>query len=206
MSRPVRRVVTGHDEAGKAVVAFDGPAPVVFKNAARPGYSLTQLWMTDGAPALVDNGPDPTARPVTIEPAAKGTVIRVIEFPPDSEATRALSAEQAKAIFQKMGSGSAATVRSDSRHPLMHRTKTVDYGLVMEGSITLVLDDADVALTAGDVVVQRGTNHAWSNRSGKPCRMLFVLIDGHLSADVAAAITAFDAVPEAPSAAHRDAQ
>jgi hypothetical protein len=63
----------------------------------------------------------------------------------------------------------------------------------------------DVSLAGGDVVVQRGTNHAWSNRSGKPCRMLFVLIDGHLSTDIAEAITAFDSTPDARDPATRDA-
>jgi len=192
MSRSVRRVVTAHDNLGKAVVAIDGPAPVVFKNPNRPGYSLTQLWMTDCAPAVVDNAADPTDRPITIEPSASGMVIRIIEFPPENEATRTLTPEQAKAIFQTMGSGSAATGRLHSRHPLMHRTKTLDYGVVLEGGITLVLDDSDVDLDTGDVVVQRGTNHAWSNRSGKPCRMLFVLMDAVVSPDVEKAIAIFE--------------
>jgi quercetin dioxygenase-like cupin family protein len=63
-------------------------------------------------------------------------------------------------------------------HPLMHRTDTVDYGIVLSGEIYLVLDKQETLLKAGDVVVQRGTNHAWSNRSDKPCRMAFILVDG----------------------------
>ena len=72
------------------------------------------------------------------------------------------------------------------RHPMMHRTETIDYAVVLDGEITLLLDDVDVQLKTGDVVIQRGTNHAWSNRSGKPCRMLYILIDGRFDPDLAA--------------------
>jgi uncharacterized cupin superfamily protein len=70
----------------------------------------------------------------------------------------------------------------------MHRTESIDYGIVIEGEMTLVLDEAEVPLRRGSVVVQRGTNHAWANRSGKPCRMLFVLVDGRFDASLAAAL------------------
>jgi uncharacterized cupin superfamily protein len=68
----------------------------------------------------------------------------------------------------------------------MHRTETIDYAVVLEGEITLVLDDEDVVLKAGDVVIQRGNNHSWSNRSDKMCRMLYVLIDGRFDPELAA--------------------
>ena len=195
MATIVRRIVTGHDLEGRAIVTSDGPVPVVVTNPQRPGYSWSQVWMTDTAPATIDNGPDPTQRPVSIEPAASGSVIRVIEFPPETEQSRALNAERAKELFARMGSANASTGRPGSRHPLMHRTETVDYGIVLEGEITLVLDDSDVPLHAGDIVIQRGTNHAWSNRSGKSCRMAFILLDARLDADVAGAIAAFEAAP-----------
>ena len=72
----------------------------------------------------------------------------------------------------------------------MHRTESVDYGMVIEGEMTLILDDAEVALAEGSVVIQRGTNHAWANRSGRACRMLFVLIDGAYDPAIAAALAA----------------
>ena len=77
--------------------------------------------------------------------------------------------------------------KPNSPHPLMHRTETVDYGIVISGEMTLVLDKGERLLRAGDVVIQRGTNHAWANRSGKPCRMLFVLVDGRYEPSVAEA-------------------
>ncbi|MEO7726459.1 MAG: cupin domain-containing protein, partial [Burkholderiales bacterium] len=86
--------------------------------------------------------------------------------------------EQARELFIKSGAGEASTYGRGGRHPMMHRTETVDYAVVLEGEITLLLDEGDVQLKAGDVVIQRGTSHAWSNRSGKEVKMLYVLIDG----------------------------
>ncbi len=80
--------------------------------------------------------------------------------------------------FAEIGDAAASTVKADSPHPLMHRTESIDYGIVISGEMTLVLDRGETLLKQGDVVIQRGTNHAWANRSGKPCRMLFVLVDG----------------------------
>ena len=90
--------------------------------------------------------------------------------------------------FSQIGDAHASTVRADSPHPLMHRTESVDYGVVIDGEMTLVLDQGEVLLRPGSVVVQRGTNHAWANRSTRPCRMLFVLIDGHYSPELARAL------------------
>lgn len=192
MTKTVRRVVTGHDSAGRAVVAIDGPTPATFSNPLRPGYQWSQVWMTDASPVPIDNAPDPTNRPVKIEPAEHGSVIRVIEFPPETPESLARAREQSREVFARMGSADAATGRPQSRHPLMHRTKTVDYGIVLEGSITMVLDETEVELSAGDIVVQRGTNHAWSNRSGQTCRMVFILLDGVFTPEVREAIERFD--------------
>jgi uncharacterized cupin superfamily protein len=93
-----------------------------------------------------------------------------------------------KSAFSQIGDEAASTVKAHSPHPLMHRTESVDYGVVIEGELTLVLDDSEVQLLPGTVVVQRGTNHAWANRSGKPCRMLFVLVDGRYDPAIAAAL------------------
>jgi uncharacterized cupin superfamily protein len=90
--------------------------------------------------------------------------------------------------FKEIGDGSASTLKAGSPHPLMHRTETIDYGVVIEGEITLILDDSEVDLRVGGVVIQRGTNHAWANRSGKPCRMLFVLVDGRYESSISNSI------------------
>ncbi len=110
----------------------------------------------------------------TLEPPAHGTNFRISEYPPEPpDATARIDGKRAFAEV-----GAAHRIIEGSRHPLMHRTETVDYAIVLEGEIDLLLDDEDVHLTAGDVVIQRGTNHCWVNRYAKPCRMAFILIDG----------------------------
>jgi quercetin dioxygenase-like cupin family protein len=179
MSGFVRRVITGHDKNGRAVVLSDGLAPVVKTNPARPGYRGTELWKTNAMPAPISlDEPDPTLGPRSMLPAPNGTIIRITELGPETDELRNLSGEAVRKIFATAGAEEVSTFKSGGRHPLMHRTETIDYAVVLEGEITLLLDDQDVKLKAGDIVIQRGNNHSWSNRSGKVCRMLYVLIDG----------------------------
>lgn len=195
MSGKIRRVLTGHDSSGKAVIVEDGPAPVVRTDPKRPGYAMTQLWMTDAAPARVGNDPDPTSRPITLQPPENGTVVRIIEFPPASLELRDVDAKTAGEAFAMYGQQKALTSSggAPARHPFMHRTQTVDYAIVLSGEIVMLLDDSEVVLKAGEVLIQRGTNHAWTNRSEQPCRVLFVLVDGKFDPEIAQAVAAFDA-------------
>ncbi|TMH03824.1 MAG: cupin domain-containing protein [Betaproteobacteria bacterium] len=185
---PIHRVVTGHDDEGKAIVASDGPLPTVVEIAAIPGTVFHEVWSTSGAPALVDNGPDPSTAALMLPPPKQGTRIRFVDIPPDTTEFLAHGASKMKNAFAQIGDEKASTVKAQSPHPLMHRTESLDYGIVIEGEMTLVLDDSHVLLKVGSVVVQRGTNHAWANRSGKPCRMLFILVDGRYEASIAAAL------------------
>ena len=179
MQGKIRRVVTGHDADGKAIVLEDRLAPAVRTNPNRPGHISTDLWKTSASPVLLKaEEPDPTEGPKVLHPPPHGTVFRISEIPPETEATRNIPPEQARAAFEEMGAGSASTFSQNRRHPFMHRTETVDYAVVLEGEIVMLLDQDEVHLKAGDVVIQRGTNHAWSNRSGKPVKMLYVLVDG----------------------------
>jgi quercetin dioxygenase-like cupin family protein len=174
----IRRVVTGHDENGKSIVVSDDFAPAVRTSPARPGHYSTEIWRTEGAPAPIGNEPDPTTGPRQLKPPKHGTVIRVSEMPPDSQALRNFDAAAVKQVFESMGQADASTFKEGGRHPLMHRTETIDYGIILSGELTLILEDSEVKLQAGDMVIQRGTNHAWSNRSDKPCIIAFVLVDG----------------------------
>ncbi len=185
---PIHRVVTGHDADGRAVVASNGPLPTVAEIAAIPGTVFHEVWATTGAPAPVDNGPDPTLGPLMLPPPKHGTRIRFVDIPPDTADFLAHGAQRMGEAFAQIGDVAASTVQADSPHPLMHRTESVDYGIVIEGEMTLVLDDSEVLLKPGSVVVQRGTNHAWANRSGRPCRMLFVLVDGRYEPPIGAAL------------------
>lgn len=183
---PIHRVVTGHDAQGQAIVSSNGPLPTIVNIAAIPGTVFHEVWSTGTAPACVDNGVDPTLGPLELSPPDHGTRIRFVDIPPDTEEYLASARHKMQQAFSQIGEVEASTVRPDSPHPLMHRTESVDYGIVIEGEMTLVLDHGEVALKPGSVVIQRGTNHAWANRSGKPCRMLFMLVDGRYDAGIAA--------------------
>jgi quercetin dioxygenase-like cupin family protein len=180
----VRRVVTGHDNNGKAIVISDGPAPI-HTNPLRPGQISHEIWKTKESPIPIDrNEADPVAGPRKIHPPAKGTMFRISEVPPETDAIRNMTPEKARESFRAVGNEAASTYGRGGRHPLMHRTETVDYAVVLEGEIVLILDNEDVKLKAGDVVIQRGTSHAWSNRSGKVVKMLYVLCDGDFTPDL----------------------
>jgi hypothetical protein len=179
----IRRVVTGHDSQGKAVIASDGPLPTVVALEAIPGTVFHEVWSTSGSPARVDNGADPTLGALVLPPPPQGTRVRFVDIPPDTADFLAHGAQRMKAAFSEIGDADASTVKTDSPHPLMHRTESIDYGIVIEGELTLVLDRGETVLKPGTVVVQRGTNHAWANRSDRVCRMLFVLVDGKFADD-----------------------
>lgn len=174
----IHRVVTGHDAQGKAVVSLNGPLPNVVELKSIPGTFFHEVWSTVATPVLIDNGADPSIGPLSLSPPESGSRIRFVDIPPDTPEFLATALTSMKAAFSQTGNAEASTATTHSPHPLMHRTETIDYGIVIEGDLTLVLDDSEVALTVGSVVIQRGTNHAWANRSGKMCRMLFVLLDG----------------------------
>ncbi len=185
----IHRVVTGHDAHGKAVVSQNGALPTVIELSALPGTVFHEVWSTQGAPCLVSNGSDPTLDALMLPPPALGTRIRFVDIPPDTTEFLRDGVRSTQAAFAEIGDASASTAQADSPHPLMHRTETVDYGVVIEGEIVLVLDDSEVALKKGGVVIQRGTNHAWANRSDRPCRMLFVLVDGQYDAELQSKLT-----------------
>ena len=171
MSNPVRRVVTGHDDGGKAVVVADGAAPNV---RARPGGIVsTLLWVTEETPADMSGGADRAERTIGIPPPERGSIFRVVDFPPVGEEVKSIANAD---YLRSMGIEPAAG--APARHPYTHRTKSIDYAIVLEGEIDMLLDDSEVHMKAGDILVQQGTNHAWVNNSGKNCRICFVLIDG----------------------------
>jgi oxalate decarboxylase/phosphoglucose isomerase-like protein (cupin superfamily) len=114
-----------------------------------------------------------------LPPPKNGSVMRIIEFPPESTYIDRVSADMAQKAFTEVGAGHALqSGTGKAQHPFMHKTRTVDYGIVLEGEIVMVLDDSEVPMKKNDVCIQRGTNHAWSNRSDKPCLMAFILVDG----------------------------
>ena len=215
MRKPIRRVVTGHDAAGRSVFITDAPAPHVYNRA--PGSAVvTELWETRAMPADNSGNDEVTDHPFRLAPPRNGSVFRIVEYPPDKERVAALERQRASADD---GSGHGAALASEAsgqrgnsivrahsasedareraddtrsepgssaraafdrgspRHPGFHKTSSVDYAIVLSGEIYALMDEGEVLLRAGDVLVQRGTNHAWSNRTDDPARLAFVLID-----------------------------
>jgi mannose-6-phosphate isomerase-like protein (cupin superfamily) len=181
MQKPFRRVVTGHDSLGNAIIQSDAP-PTRVQVVGTHGPTFYEVWNTRETPALIDRaGSEPSESQLTLAPPSGGTRIRVLDIPPETAHLKDVSAEQARAHFAEIGAAGASTHGVQSRHPFMHRTQTVDYGIVLEGEITLLVDEGETTVRAGDIVVQRGTNHGWANRSGKNCRIAFILIDGQFT-------------------------
>jgi mannose-6-phosphate isomerase-like protein (cupin superfamily) len=167
----VRRVLTGHDAAGRSTFIADGPAPNVKEMPHFPGLALTDLWETSGAPASNAGDGDAASRPVRLEPPKSGTILRIVEFPPDS--TRPRGAD-GSAGFKAIGASHAQD--KASADPMMHKTSTVDYIIVLKGEIYAVMETGEKLLRAGDILVQRGTNHSWSVRGSEPCIVAAVLV------------------------------
>jgi mannose-6-phosphate isomerase-like protein (cupin superfamily) len=172
-----RRVVTGHDPQGQSIIASDAASPHVMPIMDQPNFAVTDFWKTFATPA--DNGlaaaNDPCALPVQVAPPASGSVFRVVQFPPDKDwAAKAAAMGGSVAIDETAKSASKG---GEVRHAHMHRTRSIDYAIVLSGEIWAVMDVGETKLVAGDVLVQRGTNHAWANRSSTPCVIAFVLID-----------------------------
>jgi mannose-6-phosphate isomerase-like protein (cupin superfamily) len=165
MARESRRIVTGHDNDGKSVVIIDGPA-------APSGA----FWFTEAAPADNSAVGDAAQLVRKLEPPVGGTIFRYAVIPPEDSTISAEERERSTArLFAQMD---AADCRTDiSRHPGMHKTRTVDYVVLLSGEVTMLLDKAEVNLKPFDVVVQRGTSHAWVNKGKEPAILAAVLVD-----------------------------
>ena len=172
---PIRRIVTGHDAQGRSCIVEDGPCTSIRTVPERPRYRSVNVWRTTEAPAQVD-APDSIAQHQGILPPGQGgTILRIIDIPPESK-DPVERQRQISAMFK----GMFADAHHDARqgvHPGMHKTLTVDYALVLQGEIYALMDEGETLMKAGDVLIQRGTNHAWANRSDQMVRICFVLID-----------------------------
>ncbi len=182
MAQSFRRVVTGHDENGVAVVVSDQTATQILQRPNRPGVTLTNFWLSDGTPAEYDGAEETCEGDFILHPPKNGSVFRTVEFEPEDP--EVLAKLDGKAAFAEMGA--AANIVEGARHPFMHRTDSVDYAVILKGEIYMLMDDTEVLLKAGDVVVQRGTNHAWSNRGTESCIIAFILVDGVTTRDAPA--------------------
>ena len=171
---PIRRIVTGDGADGRSRTIEDAPAASIRTVAERPGYRSVNVWRTTQTPASI-NDLDSTSRHEGILPPKNGTILRIIDFPPEPKDP----AELKRRLHATFGGIYAdAAHDKNAQHPGMHATDTVDYAIVLEGEIWSVMDEGETLLRAGDVLIQRGTNHAWANRSDRTARIAFVLMDG----------------------------
>ena len=176
--RPIRRLVTGIDARGRSVFLSDEPAPHVMTLHGIANFGVTDLWKTRSAPVDLSIADDTVTLPIELAPPERGTVLRVVEFAPDADWMGTADAGEAFASMGKSGAEALGRTGAAPVHPMMHTTRSLDYAIVLTGEIWAVLDDGERKMQAGDILIQRGTNHAWSNRTTELCRMAFVLIDG----------------------------
>jgi mannose-6-phosphate isomerase-like protein (cupin superfamily) len=171
LTGPVRRIVTGHNASNQSIIVADGPSERIYDNLGQPGLVFQEIWATMQTPAPIDRDQQRVDEgSLVLAPPANGVRIRVLDIPPDT------ADESLDEVFENI-SASDEKVESD-RHPSFHRTETIDFGIVLSGEIVLLMDDGETTVGPGEIVVQRGTNHGWANRTDQPCRVAFVLIDG----------------------------
>ncbi len=176
MTRKIRRLVTGHDESGKAVILLDGDAP---NQIQRPGSPLvsTLLWVTDETPTPLSDT-DLADREIGINPPNQGSIFRILEIPPETKRSPEKLEELVAQINQRQAEDPMPGVQRNPsvRATGMHRTESIDYALVLEGEIHLLLDEEEALIKAGEVAVMQGTYHSWHNRSDKTCMIAFILV------------------------------
>ncbi len=167
----IHRVVTGLDADNRSTAEFDSVLPL---RSGASGLPSAVLWITDSAPPGFSFNEDNALRKIGLTPPDNGTKILEVEFPPLNDAA---VAKMDPNFMMKVVGDKAPTRGVPVSHPLMHRTRTLDYAIIMSGEIDMKLDDKTVHLKAGDVVIQQATNHAWLNHGTEPCRIIFVLMD-----------------------------
>jgi mannose-6-phosphate isomerase-like protein (cupin superfamily) len=171
-----RRIVTGHNSSGKSIVMIDGPPARILGSDLR---GLAEIWNTDNAPIDTQNATDRADVDVVLSPTANGSKFRFFAIAPEDPS---LSDQEREAqVSERFAAMGASHERIDtSRHAAMHKTETVDYVILLSGEVTLLLDEAERDLKPFDIVVQRGTNHAWVNKGKEPALLIAVLIDADI--------------------------
>src|SRR5262245_53043928 len=165
--KPVRRIVTVDDDGGRSLAISAGPVSDVCTDPARPGFSSTRIWVTDATPARIKRAREALAWPHMLEPPPHGSLCRILTIPPD-DGFRRVGATEVAAFFHAIGAPGASTYSPKAPHPYMQRTRTLDFCLILEGEVTLVLDTEEDHLTASDTVAQRRTHQDWRKRLNRP--------------------------------------
>jgi mannose-6-phosphate isomerase-like protein (cupin superfamily) len=172
----MRRIITGHDENGRSIISIDGPPA---RSIGEDVGGLFEIWNTDGNDIISSDSSDRADEDIILSPPKGGTKFRYFQINPFPEGvSNEMMQEIAADAFEKIG---ASHHRIDtSKHPAMHKTETIDYIILLKGDVTLILDEEEIDLKPYDVVVQRGTNHAWTNNGNEPALLIAVLIDSEI--------------------------
>ena len=172
----MRRIVTGHNTNGKSIIKIDGPPA---RSIGEEIGGLYEIWNETGIAVDTLSDVDNADSDILLSPPKGGSKFRYFKIMPTPQGVSVeILNQMAEEAFSRIG---AAHHRIDiARHPAMHKTKTIDYIILLEGDVTLVLDEDEVRLKPFDVVVQRGTNHAWINNGKEPATLIAVLIDRDL--------------------------
>mgnify|MGYP001309233534 FL=1 len=173
----MRRIVTGHNKYGKSIISIDGPPA---RSIGEDVGGLFELWNTDGHDINSSDNIDRADEDIILSPPDGGTKFRYFQINPlPKGVSEQMMQEIAADAFEKIG---ASHHRIDtSKHPAMHKTETIDYIILLKGDVTLILDEEEIELKPFDVVVQRGTNHAWVNNGSDPALLIAVLIDSKIN-------------------------
>jgi hypothetical protein len=175
--RVFRRVVTGNDAEGRSGVLFDSATPNQTRRGT--GFVFNEFWTFEEAPAIISGTADGSDRPASVSPPDRGAHFRIVESPCEDDMPD-VDAQEAHASMTAFTLTGVTEHRTDGPHWNMHRTATVDYGFVVDEDRVLVLEDSEVLLHKGDVVIQLGTWHSWSNRTDGNGSMAYVMIGGEL--------------------------
>ena len=172
----MRRIITGHNQHGKSIITLDGPPA---RSIGEDVGGLFEVWNTDGSDIISTDEIDRADEDILLSPPSGGTKFRYFQINPLPKGVPdAMMQEIAADAFEKIG---AAHHRVDTKkHPAMHKTETIDYIILLQGDVTLILDEEEIDLKPFDVVVQRGTNHAWVNNGDEPALLIAVLIDSNI--------------------------
>ena len=172
----MRRIITGHNNKGESIISFDGPPA---RSIGEDVGGLFELWNTDGDDVISTDEIDRADEDIILSPPSGGTKFRYFQINPIPDGVPDdVMQEIAADAFEKIGAGHHRV--DTSRHPAMHKTETIDYIILLKGDVTLILDNDEVNLKPFDVVVQRGTNHAWVNNGDEPALLIAVLIDSNI--------------------------
>jgi hypothetical protein len=174
--KAVRRIVVADREPNKSCLISDGPCPDIRLDPARPGFAVQRMWVTDGTPSKIVA--ESLHLPNVLVPPPAGSVLNVFNLPPDESWKGKVGKNEVEAWYRSVGAPEASTGSDSAPHPYMQKMRTMDFAIVQEGEVVLVLDTEEVPLRRGDFIIVRGQNHAWSNRSSGPAVLAVASHDG----------------------------